>query len=82
MIYGHFFELILSVLLFTMTSLLRLSETIEKYLSLTGIHFYFIRHGQSLANHSGSVVGWSDSKLSVKGREQANKLYRAFYPHV
>jgi broad specificity phosphatase PhoE len=35
-----------------------------------------------LANHAGSVVGWTDSKLSIKGREQANKLFKAFYPFV
>ena len=35
-----------------------------------------------MANHSGSVVGWTDTKLSVKGREQANMLYRAFHQHV
>jgi len=28
-----------------------------------------MRHGQSMANHTGSVVGWTDSKLSVKGRK-------------
>lgn len=41
-----------------------------------------LRHAQSLANQAGSIVGWTDSKLSVKGREQANKLFRSFHKHV
>jgi len=46
----------------------RLSDLLATQLALPGTHLYFFRHGQSLANHSGSIVGWNDSKLSVKGR--------------
>jgi hypothetical protein len=46
----------------------RLSDLLAAQLALPGTHLYFLRHGQSLANHSGSIVGWADSKLSVKGR--------------
>lgn len=30
--------------------------------------FYFFRHAQSVGNHAGSIIGWTDSKLSVRGR--------------
>lgn len=35
-----------------------------------------IRGGQSMGRHAGSLVGWTDSRLTVKGREQSNKLFR------
>lgn len=35
-----------------------------------------------MANHAGSIVGWTDSKLSVKGRQQSNQLFRSFYQHI
>jgi alpha-ribazole phosphatase len=60
----------------------KLSDLIHSQLSKPGIQLYFLRHGQSLANHAGSIVGWTDSKLSVKGREQSNQLFRAYYQHV
>jgi broad specificity phosphatase PhoE len=41
-----------------------------------------MRHGQSMANHAGSVVGWTDSKLSSKGRAQSNKMFRAYNTHI
>lgn len=56
-----------------------LKELLDKHLALPGVHLYLIRHGQSLANHAGSIVGWTDSKLSIKGREQANKLFRGLH---
>lgn len=62
--------------------------TLEQFLttSLAGprdkIMVYLFRHGQSIGNHAGSIVGWTDTKLSVKGREDANKLYRALYKNV
>lgn len=59
-----------------------LSDLLAAQLSKPGIQLYFLRHGQSLANHAGSIVGWTDSKLSVKGREQSNQLFRAFYQHT
>ena len=65
-----------------MANFQKLSELLSHHLTLPGINLYFMRHGQSLANHAGSIVGWTDSKLSVKGREQANQLYRAFHLHV
>ncbi len=41
-----------------------------------------MRHGQSMGNHAGSIVGWTDSKLSSKGRSQSNKLFQAFHNHI
>jgi broad specificity phosphatase PhoE len=64
-----------------MASLQRLSELLHAHLSLPGVHLYLVRHGQSLANHAGSIVGWTDSKLSIKGREQANRLFRGLHLH-
>lgn len=40
------------------------------------------RHAQSIGNHAGSIVGWTDSKLSVKGREDANKLFRGLHKNI
>jgi hypothetical protein len=61
----------------------KLSELLQKNLqSQNGIFIYLLRHGQSMANHTGSVVGWTDSKLSVKGRLEANTLYKGLYRHV
>lgn len=65
-----------------MASFLKLSELLQHNLALPGIQLYLVRHGQSLANHAGSIVGWTDSKLSVKGREQANKLFRGLHKHT
>lgn len=47
-----------------------------------GLFIYLLRHGQSMANHTGSVVGWTDSKLSVKGRKEASLLFKGLYKHV
>lgn len=35
-----------------------------------------------MGNHAGSIVGWTDTKLSVKGREDANKLYKGLYNNL
>lgn len=51
-----------------MAHFVNLSNLLEKNLVLPGIHLYMVRHGQSMANHAGSIVGWTDSKLSIKGR--------------
>lgn len=47
-----------------------------------GVNVIMVRSAQSLGNYAGSMVGWTDSKLSVKGREQANKLYGGLYKHI
>ena len=65
-----------------MASFQRLSQLLEGSLALPGINLYLVRHGQSLANHAGSIVGWTDSKLSIKGREQANRLFRGLHAHA
>lgn len=51
-----------------MANFVNLSNLIEKTLLLPGIQLYMVRHGQSMGNHAGSIVGWTDSKLSIKGR--------------
>lgn len=43
---------------------------------------YLVRHAQSLGNHAGSIVGWTDSKLSVKGRQDASKLFRGLHLNI
>lgn len=55
------------------TAAVKSFEALEKFLAenLTQkrkIFVYLFRHGQSVGNHAGSIVGWTDSKLSVKGR--------------
>ena len=34
---------------------------------------YFIRHGESLTNQTGTWTGWSDVPLTDKGIEDAKK---------
>lgn len=54
-----------------------LGAQISKFVKLnSGKNFLFIRHGECMANYSGVLAGYLDSKLTVKGREQANTLYR------
>lgn len=65
-----------------MANFAKLSEILRTNLSLPGTHMYLVRHGQSLANHAGTIYGWTDSKLSVKGREQANKLFKGFHQNI
>ncbi len=36
--------------------------------------FYIVRHGQTLFNLQGKIQGWSDSPLTEKGFEQAEKM--------
>ena len=43
-----------------------------------GIHVYLMRHAQSMGNHTGSITGWTDTKLSMKGRAQANNMFKSF----
>lgn len=38
------------------------------------VQIYFIRHGESEANHNGYIAGWLDSPLTEKGRETAEKV--------
>ena len=45
-----------------------LSKHIEKFLALkTGKNFLLVRHGESMANLSGSICGWTDVRLTYKG---------------
>ncbi|MFV0405231.1 MAG: histidine phosphatase family protein [Propioniciclava sp.] len=40
------------------------------------VRVYLARHGQTMLNRVGRVQGWSDSPLTVLGREQATELGR------
>jgi 2,3-bisphosphoglycerate-dependent phosphoglycerate mutase len=61
----------------------KLSELLSKNLAKKdGIHFYFLRHGQSTLNITNSVVGWTDVELSPKGRDQSMKINKALLPHI
>lgn len=42
------------------------------------ITFYFIRHGQTIWNHSGRYQGITDVELSEKGKAQASRLVDYF----
>jgi len=50
-----------------MSQIAELSSRLHQQLTHAGVQLYFLRHGHSMANHAGSIVGWTDSKLSVKG---------------
>ncbi|CAK78414.1 unnamed protein product (macronuclear) [Paramecium tetraurelia] len=40
----------------------------------------FVRHGQTNQNLSNTICGWTDSRLTIRGREQANQLLQALLP--
>ncbi|CAD8100270.1 unnamed protein product [Paramecium sonneborni] len=40
----------------------------------------FIRHGQTNQNLSNTICGWTDSRLTIRGREQSNQLLQALLP--
>lgn len=63
-----------------MKSLDSLISTIIKNTSHHNV--LLIRGAQSMGSHAGSLVGWTDSRLTVKGREQSNKLYKDLYKHI
>jgi broad specificity phosphatase PhoE len=61
----------------------KLGYLIKKNLTIKkGVHFYFVRHGQSVLNITNSVVGWTDCELSAKGKEQSTKIHTALREHV
>lgn len=61
----------------------KLSQLLKKNLAIKkGVHFYFVRHGQSVLNITNSVVGWTDCELSPKGKEQSAKIHTALHDHV
>ena len=62
--------------------MLTLDKLIYETIGRRGLNIIMVRNGQSMGNYSGSIVGWTDSKLSIKGREQSNKLFSGFYRHV
>ena len=48
--------------------MISLSKHIEKFLSLQGErNFILVRHGESMANMTGSICGWTDVRLTYKG---------------
>ena len=60
----------------------KLSGLIKDQIMAKGTHVYLFRHGQSMGDHAGSLTGWVDSKLSIQGREQCNKMFRSFHEHT
>ena len=62
--------------------MLALAKLISEVIGGRALTLVMVRNGQSMGNYAGSIVGWADSKLSIKGREQANKLFGGFYKHV
>lgn len=65
-----------------MARFLQLSRQLEECLSRSGKHMYLLRHGESMGNSAGSIVGWTDTKLSVKGRNQSHELFKGLHKHV
>jgi hypothetical protein len=46
----------------------KLHTILNEFVKSPGINVMFVRSGQSLGNYAGSLVGWTDSKLAIKGR--------------
>ena len=45
-----------------------LAKHIEKFIkSREGRNLLLFRGGESLGNHSGTIIGWTDSKLTLLG---------------
>jgi len=66
-----------------MNNFLKLEQFLNESLKTKDkIMVYLFRHAQSMGNHAGSIVGWTDTKLSVKGREDANKLYKGLHSNL
>lgn len=56
-----------------------LSKQIKNFLALQNSkNVLLVRHGQSMGNYSGTLCGWTDTKLTLKGRLQAQHLSRGF----
>lgn len=62
--------------------MLALDRLISDVLTAKGLFVILVRNGQSMGNYAGSMVGWTDSKLSIKGREQSNQLFAGLHRHV
>ena len=62
--------------------MLALDRLLSEVIGRQGLNVIMVRNGQSLGNYAGSLVGWTDSKLSIKGREQANKLFAGFHKYT
>jgi bisphosphoglycerate-dependent phosphoglycerate mutase len=44
-----------------------LAKEVARFVKLPGKNFLLVRHGESLANYSGVLHGFSDTKLTIKG---------------
>ena len=54
-----------------------LTKNISKFVNLKyGKNILLIRHGESVANMSGMIVGWTDSPLSFKGMKNDLNLIK------
>lgn len=45
-----------------------LGKHIGEFVKLSGKNFLFVRHGECMANYSGVLAGFLDSRLTVKGK--------------
>ena len=45
-----------------------LTKHIKDFVSLkSGKNVMLVRHGESMGNYAGTLIGWTDSKLTIKG---------------
>mmetsp|Transcript_34117 Transcript_34117/g.39763 ORF Transcript_34117/g.39763 Transcript_34117/m.39763 type:complete len:209 (-) Transcript_34117:108-734(-) len=60
-----------------------LAKHIDKFVKLKeGRNLLLFRGGESLGNHSGTIIGWTDSKLTLLGRRQAHYLFGALNKYI
>lgn len=45
-----------------------------------GLRVLLVRHGESISNQSGTLSGWTDSPLTIRGRQQAHSLLPSLFP--
>jgi broad specificity phosphatase PhoE len=59
-----------------------LTKHIAGLLSVPGPNVLFIRAAESISSLSGTLAGWTDSKLSDYGKKQANQLFSGIFPFL
>eukprot|EP01017_Pseudomicrothorax_dubius_P027230 TRINITY_DN3110_c0_g1_i4.p1 TRINITY_DN3110_c0_g1~~TRINITY_DN3110_c0_g1_i4.p1 ORF type:complete len:222 (-),score=29.19 TRINITY_DN3110_c0_g1_i4:172-837(-) len=47
-----------------------------------GKNVILFRHAESLGNYSGTIIGWTDCKLTINGRKQAHSLYPSLRDYI
>ncbi|EGR29434.1 hypothetical protein IMG5_155840 [Ichthyophthirius multifiliis] len=60
-----------------------LEQNIKQFVQLKNSkNILLVRHGQTLGNYSGTLTGWTDTKLTLKGRQQSHQLFQSFHSNI